>query len=111
MSLPLSSLLDAKMFVKQSAAVSASSASSCAILLSIHKKILLVLGGRYDKDRYIFDAGASGFILPFFHVADLKGVGGYLAPGLDITNTVNRDQLELVSQDDGRPCTGLSDPR
>jgi RHS repeat-associated protein len=64
----------------------------------------IILGGRYDKERYIFDAGASGPILPFISISDLQVATGPLAPGLDITKTVNNEPAITVTGDDGRTC-------
>ncbi len=94
MSLPLSSLLDAKLFVKHSAAASASSASSCAILLSIHKKILTLPAPGHRRVRscaksrpttYIRAATMIRFLIAGSRNATLKAAYSprpFLFPGI-----------------------------
>ncbi len=62
----------------------------------------IVLGGK-NKDGFVFDAGPDGPLCPWCK-PKIAAAAGPLAPGLPETATVMNDPLEVVTQDDGRPC-------
>jgi len=66
----------------------------------------IVIGDKGEKeDRWVFEAGAKGFICPWCHPT-LDTEVGLLFAGDDETKTVNTDDPEAiqVTPDDGRPC-------